>query len=223
MVDHVSLPSYLESFELFQQHIRGQLDGLSTTDKGKRFAQFVKQLVPQSDGGANFDAPELNSKITNDGGVDLIGRSKISDKTLYIQSKLWVDRADMIDSVISKFKAFKSKDANQLNLFSADAENNHFMLVTLSPLKGILEQYKKKQYSSKDFYDECIAENRVYFVDGHEILTLVKNAYSKLNQVPTDLTINFEVPYISKDNVYIGILSNFELKELHKSSETLYF
>ena len=100
MANKLPPPNYLETFELLQQHIRGQLEELNTTEKGKRFAGFVRRLIPQADAGAGFEMPEFSSKLSNDGGVDLIGRDKKTDRTLYIQSKLHVDRADSIDSVI---------------------------------------------------------------------------------------------------------------------------
>ena len=217
-------PNYLETFELLQQHVRGQLEELTTTEKGKRFARFVQRLVPQADAGAGFELPELNNKLSNDGGVDLTGQDKKNGRTLYIQSKLYVDRADSIDSVLSKFQAFKASDKNQLSLFNTDDTSTHFLLVTLSPLSGILDRYKKQQYSSKDFYNKCVSEKRIHFIDGYEILNLLKNAYGKLSQVPTNLTINFETPCIHKDDVYIGIISNYELKELHrKFGDALFF
>lgn len=220
------LPNYLDSFDLLQQHIRGQLEGLSTTEKGSRFARFVQRLVPQAEAGAGFEMPELNSKLSNDGGVDLIGQDKNAGRTLYIQSKLYVDRADSIDSVLSKFRAFEAdnQDKNQLSLFDTDDIATHFLLVTLSPLSGILDRYKKQQYTSKDFYNSYVTEKKIHFIDGYDILNLLKNAYSKLSQVPTNLTINFETPYIYKDDVYIGIVSSLELKELHrKFGDALFF
>jgi hypothetical protein len=219
-------PSYLENFDLLQQHIRGQLEGLSTTEKGKRFARFVQRLVPQSDAGTGFDMPELNTKISNDGGIDLTGYDKRTHRTLCIQSKLYIDRADSIDSILSKFHAFKdnSQRDSQLTLFSDHDTTTHFLIVTLSPLQGILERYQKQKYSSRLFYNECIHEKRIHFIDGHEILNLLRNSYSKLSQIPTNLTINFDTQYIQKGSVYIGVISSDEIKELHKSfGDALFF
>jgi hypothetical protein len=81
-------PSYLENFDLLQQHIRGQLEGLSTTEKGKRFARFVQRLVPQSDAGTGFDMPELNTKISNDGGIDLTGYDKRTHRNFMYSVKV---------------------------------------------------------------------------------------------------------------------------------------
>lgn len=211
------LPEYLSSFDTLQQHIRGQLNGLSTTEKGDRFAHFVQRLIPQSEVGSAFEFPELRSKVSGDGGVDLIANGRISDKTLFVQSKLWVDRADTIDSVVSKFQAFTSNSTDeQPALFNIDNDPTHFLLVTLSPLSGILESYKSKQYSSIMFYQQCAVEDRIHFIDGPQILELLKTAYKKLNQVPTELTVNFETTYIQKGNVYIGVISSNELKALHR-------
>jgi hypothetical protein len=200
MSNTLPLPSYLDSFDLLQQHIRGQLEGLSTTEKGKRFARFVQRLIPQADAGAGFEMPELNSKLSNDGGVDLIGQDKNAGRTLYIQSKLYVDRADAIDSILSKFQAFKAgQNKNQLSLFDTDDVAAHFLLVTLSPLSGILDKYQKQQYSSKDFYDKCVDEKKIHFIDGYDILNLLKNTHSKLSQVPTNLTVNLALVPLNKE------------------------
>ena len=217
MENGTTLPNYLSSFDLLQQHIRGQLDGLNSTEKGERFAHFVQRLVPQSDAGSSFEFPEMRSKMSGDGGVDLIATGKLSEKVLYIQSKLWVDRADTIDSVISKFQAFTTSSTNQQpTLFDLDGDTTNFLLITLSPLSTILKRYKNQQYSSKAFYQRCEAEERIHFIDGTQILELLRTAYKKLNQIPTELALNFETPYIQKDNVYIGVISSDELKNLHR-------
>ena len=225
MQTDTKLPDYLVSLESLQQHIRGQLSELSTTEKGDRFAHLVRRLIPQSEVGSVFESPELRAKKSSDGGVDLIANGKISDKTLYVQSKLWVDRADAIDSVVSKFQAFTTdRIGQQPTLFDLDSDSTNFLLVTLSTLPGILDRYKKQQYSSKAFYQKCATEGRIHFIDGSQILELLKTAYKKLNQVPTELTINFETAYIQKDNVFIGVISSDELKALHKRfGDALFF
>jgi AIPR protein len=226
MTSKLPLPDYLESFDLLDQHIRGQLVGLNPTEKGNRFAHFVQRLIPQADAGAGFEMPALNNKLSHDEGVDLIGQDVKTGRTLYIQSKLRVDRADDIELVISKFQAFKTSDNDkiQLSVFDDDDTSSHFLLVTLSPLTRILDSYRKKSYASKAFYERCISENRIHFIDGYEILNLLANAYGKLSQVPTNLVVNFETPYLHKDDVYVGIISSSELKELHKKfGDALFF
>ena len=92
------------------------------------------------------------------------------------------------------------------------------MLVTLSPLSGILDRYKKQQFSSKAFFQQCLEDNRIHFVDGSAILTLLQTTYRKLNEIPTTITLNFVTPYIANGNVYIGIISSTELKTLYRNS-----
>ncbi len=103
-------PDYLSSFDLLEQHFRAQLEGLTSTEKGKRFAQFAKRLIPQSEVGAAFQTPEVNQNQSYDEGVDLTAQGKDGDKTLYIQSKLRIDRTDDIDQIISKFQNYSTPD-----------------------------------------------------------------------------------------------------------------
>jgi hypothetical protein len=224
------IPSYLENLHSLEQHIRSQFEELSNTQKGARFAKFAQRLIPQSDVGSSFEIPELSSKISNDGGVDLTARDKNTGRTLYIQSKLHIDRADDIDSILSKFQAFLEIEnkQNQLELFSNSGDavsgGTYFLVVTLSPLSGILKKYQEKAYSSRKFYDQCSEEHRIHFIDGNAILNLLVNTYSKLSKVPTNLIINFETQYIHKEDVYIGVISNSELQNLYKQfGDALFF
>lgn len=219
------LPEYLTSFDALQQHFRAQLEGLTTTEKGNRFALFVQKLLPQTELGLDFSLPQLSGKVSGDGGVDLTAEGKDEKSSLYIQAKLWVDRADMVDSVISKFRAYTTKAGpKQLDLFNPQSRSIHFLLVTLSPMAGILERYEKAEYGSKDFYRQCAKEGRIHFIDGHHIFPILKVTYNKLSQIPTELILNFDTPYISKENVYIGIISSSELRELYyKCGDALFF
>lgn len=224
MKSNSDLPEYLTSFDTLQQHFRAQLEGLSTTEKGNRFALFVQRLLPQTELGLYFVSPQLSSKVSGDGGVDLTAQGKDGKSTLYIQAKLWVDRAEVIDSVVSKFRAYTTKSGpKQLNL-EPEVHSTHFLLVTLSQLSGIRERYEKTEYGSKDFYRQCEEEQRIHFVDGRQIFNILKVSHNKLSQIPTELTLNFETPYIYKDNVYIGVISNREIKELYnRFGDSLFF
>src|SRR5947209_17177293 len=107
LVNENSLPDHLKSYEALAQHVRANLEGLSTTEKGNRFATSMLKLVPQTEAGSDFVLPVLNEKKSGDEGVDMTASGKDgSRKILYVQSKLWVDRAEKIDSVISNFQAY---------------------------------------------------------------------------------------------------------------------
>lgn len=226
LMHHIDvLPDYLKSYEVLQQHIRAHLNESSTTEKGERFARFVQRLIPQTELGVLFQFPELNSKKSHDGGIDLFAQSRDGDRKLFIQSKLWVDRVETIDSVLSKFQAFTVNDTErQPTLFDTHNETQHFLLITLSPLDGLLEKYQSSHFSSVKFYHQCMKENRIHFIGGYQVLTLLRAAYSKIHQIPTNMVINFDTPFIYKDNVYVGILSNKQIKELYTNfGDALFF
>lgn len=219
------LPEYLSSLEALQQHFRAQLEGLSTTEKGKRFAIFSQKLIGQTEFGTEYCPPELSEKISNDGGVDLVAQARNGKYCLYIQSKLYVDRADDIDSIISKFQAYTTTaNPKQMEMFNPEKKLHHFLVITLSPITGILQQYEKKCYSSHEFYEKYKTTGGIHFIDGQKILPLLKVAYNKLSQIPTEILLRFETPYICKENVYIGIMSSTELTSIYRSfGDALFF
>lgn len=222
-------PDYLVSLDSLAQHFRAQLEGLSPTDKGHKFAQFVQRLVPQTEVGARFGRPLLRGK-PGDEGVDLTADSEHDRSLLYVQAKLWVDRADDIDSVLSKFQGYiathHSKLSGQQYQFDAEVDEQpaYFVLVTLSPLAGILKKYKNRGLASKPFYQQCVQERRLHFVDGDQILSVLQAAYMKVNRLPTDVVLNLETPVIRKDKVFFGIISSKELQDLYKKfGDALFF
>ncbi|MBM3134990.1 MAG: hypothetical protein FJZ89_06865 [Chloroflexi bacterium] len=221
-----SFPAYLASYESLEQHFRGQLDGLSPTGKGDRFAHFVQRLVPQTDVGSDFDLPVLREKKSGDEGVDLIASGKDGRSVLYIQAKMWIDRAEDIDSIISKFQAYLTTHSliGQQYSFGFEDRPTYFLVVTLSSLKGILDRYEKRKFASEDFYRRCVTEHRIHFVDGHQILSILRAAYSKISQLPANLVLNLETPFIRKDNVFFGVISSTELRALYKQfGDALFF
>jgi len=220
-------PDYLGSYDSLAQHFRGQLEGLSNTEKGDRFAHFVQRLVPQTEVGPDFGLPELREKKSGDEGVDLIAQGKDSRSVLYIQARLWVDRADDIDSVLSKFQAYLAEGqvkGQQYRLPDLESQPSHCMLVTLSRLDRILKQYEKRQFASRDFYQRLRAERRLHFVHGHQVFSILRAAYSKVSGLPATLTLNLETPVIYKDNVYFGVISSTGLRALYsQSGDALFF
>jgi len=156
-------PDYLKSYDALSQYFRGQLSNLSSTEKGDRFAHAVVKLVPQTDMGMEFDLPSLNSKKTRDGGIDLIAKGN-NNKNLYIQSKLWIDTIGDIDSILSNFHSYSTSlevtDNGQLTFDYGNLDSS-FMVVTLSPLKNLINLYEKKSFTSKNFYKEKTKEKRL--------------------------------------------------------------
>jgi AIPR protein len=221
-------PDFLQSRELLEQHIKGHLAELPPSGKGDRFAIFTQRLVPQTEMGAEFGVPELNPKKSSDEGIDLVARGRDSNSTLYIQAKLSVDRADDIDSVLSKFEAYTRKQSTagqqMLPFMETVDQTAYFMLVTMSPLDNIIKQYEKKSYSSKPFYSQLVTDRRIAIVDGNKILTTLRSFYNKLREVQEEMVLNFDTAIISKENVYIGIISSDELRRLYdRFGDALFF
>lgn len=221
-------PDHLTSYDSLVQHFRGQLEGLTTTQKGDRFVHFVQRLIPQTEVGSGFDLPALREKKSGDEGVDLTARGRDSRSVLYIQARLWVDRAEKIDSIVSNFQAYltthHSRLSGQQYQFNFDDQSPHFLLITLSRLKGILKRYEDREFASKDFYRQLVTESRLHFIDGNQILSILRAAHRKTSQLPANLILNLETPVIRKDNVFFGIIASTELRALYDQfGDALFF
>ena len=231
MLDQINnhFPDFLHSYDSFVQHIRGELEGLNPTEKGKRFAQFVKELFPETEMSKEFDLPILNERQSHDEGIDLEAQGKDSHSVLYIQSKLHIDRADTLDSILSKFHAYYQtthggQEADPQLTFLNDERLPHFLIATCSVLDGIIGNYEGRSLSSKHFYEQLLQKNHLHFIDGTKLFSLMRAIYSKTFDIPTDLVLNLESKPISMGNVYLGIMSSKELKALHsKFGDALFF
>lgn len=222
-------PQHLTSQSELAQHFRANFYGLNSTEKGLKFASSIVKLIPQTEVGADFALPIINKKTSHDGGVDLKAIGKDNPrKILYIQSKFEIDRADDIDGVISKFQAYEQDHHLQHNgtqlTFNFDDPPPTFLLVTLSSLKNLLKRYESRSYASKQFYQQCLAEKRIWFIDGNNILAVLQTAYMKTSVTPSKFYLKLESPVISKDNVFIGIVSSDEIKRLYDEvGDSLFF
>lgn len=224
-----TFPPHLASYEALAQHFRANLQGLNSTQKGLKFASSIRKLIPQTEAGADFSLPTLNPKISRDEGVDLkaIGKED-THKILYIQSKLWVDRAQDIDGVLSNFQAFEQEqraphNGDQLS-FNFNYPSPSFLLVTLSPLATLIKRYESRGSSSREFYEQCKAEQRIKFIDGYDILSVLQAAYIKISEPPNEVELKLESAVINKDNVFVGIVSSNEIKRLYnKIHDALFF
>lgn len=227
-LDHYSFPQPLTSLEELRQHFEAEFDGISTTAMGDKFASFVEKLVPQTDIGYDFEKPVINSKRSNDGGVDLVAQGKDGRSILYIQAKFTVNRAEAIDNVISKFQDFylsqQTPHGGRQGVLDLESKTAKFLLVTLSPLDGILKSYSSRNFGSKQFFDICSAEDRIHFTYGQQVLSTLRAAYLKTNQIPADLTLDLETDVSNIDNVFLGIMSSQEIQRLYQEfGDALFF
>ena len=51
-----NFPDYLKSYDALGQHFRGQLDNLSSSAKGEKFARFAQRILPHTDAGLDFES-----------------------------------------------------------------------------------------------------------------------------------------------------------------------
>jgi hypothetical protein len=198
------------------QHFRAQLEGLTTTEKGRRFARFSQRIVPQTEFGAAFPLPEIGPNESHDEGVDLTAYNNDRTGVLYGQAKLYIDRVEALDTILSKFEAFQSKyhtekGDDQFTLAFSDPSVT-FFIVTLSDISSIVQRYEKKQFSSRSFYDRLKQSQRLEIIHGPEVLKILRGAYLKMGELPKTLRVRLTGEPLHKDNVYIGMVSSTELK-----------
>ena len=222
-------PDFLDSYISFEQHIRGELDGLNSTEKGQRFAQFVKELFPETEMSKEFNSPIENERLSHDEGIDLIAQGKDGHSVLYIQSKLHIDRTETLDSILSKFQAYYqtnhgNQESNPQLTFLNDERLPHFLIATYSVLDGIISNYEGRSLSSRLFYDQLKQEGHLHFIDGNKLFSLMRAIYSKTFDLPTNLVLNLEGKLINRANVYLGIMSSETLKSLYDEfGDALFF
>jgi hypothetical protein len=221
-------PEYLSSYEGMVQHFRAQLENLQTTEKGRRFARLSQRIVPQTEFGALFPLPEIGPNESHDEGVDLTAYNNERTAVLYGQAKLYIDRVEALDTILSKFEAFQSKyhtdrGTGQGTLAFTDPSVT-FFIITLSDVDSIVRRYEKKQLSSRSFYDRLKQSKRLEIVQGSHVLKILRGAYLKMGELPKTLRVHLTSAPLQKDNVYIGIVSSLELKALYAEfGDALFF
>src|SRR5262249_8963903 len=162
-------------------------------EKGDKFATFGRRVIPQTEVGKEYNPPVLREKKTHDEGVDITASGKDGRSILYIQSRLWLDKAETLDSVMSKFQNYwnnyHTEKSGKPLLFALDEQPINFMLITLSRLENIIKNYENRSLASKEFYDRLKTDKRIHFIDGSQILTILRGAYGKITELPTNLTL----------------------------------
>jgi hypothetical protein len=220
------LPAFLQSYGNLQDHLNSQLDNLNSTDKGITFANFIRKIIPMTKFGDGFDFDDITvNQPSHDGGVDLVAQTEDRTKILYVQSKLTLRGVDDLDLVISKLEDYyrtvhASKRPQQAMLFDESATTEepqiYFLVATLSNVRErILPIYSEKQRPSKAFFNDLKEGNRIEIIDGPSLLPIVQSAYRKSNILPSNITLHFDCGILQKDNVYIGIISAFDIKKCY--------
>ena len=141
---------------------------------------------------------------------------------LCIQSKYSIPDKSAFDTIVSKFQdyyqKYYSEQAGPLFAYSGvgfEDTNVYFQIITAQNLKRIVDKYESSQFASLEFYNQLKTSKRIEVIDGPQILDLLRALYRKANVLPSNFTLKFETAPITRENVYIGILSSSELKRLY--------
>lgn len=227
-----SLPDFLSEYGSFYSHMQSLFDNVENTEKGQKFAEFARDLVPHTEIGKSFNVPELRPP-SHDGGVDLEANAKESSSCLYIQSKYTIRSVDDLDAIIGKFKAFEDEEfkkkaeltAKQMDMFApadatdadTDREEIHYMIFTASEVVETrkLKTYEKSTRLSLPFYQNLKDSQRLHILDGRAMVAVAQNSYRKKHFMPSDMRLELVTSYIPMENVYIGVISGLMLRKLY--------
>lgn len=227
------LPVFLESFENLTAHFDEHFGPLGSNKRGDTFLELALKVITLTDEGQEFPPLCPSEKKTHDKGVDLYTAETVDGRILCAQSKYKIKGKDEFDSIISKFKNYETKISPpqpQPSLFPKSEDEEHpipvptFAIATSSKLSGILARYEESMLASRTYYRQLLDEQRLFFVDGPRILTLLQNLYKKTHLIPSNLELRSKKPWLVCDDVYLGVVSGADLVELyHKHGDALFF
>ncbi len=233
------LPDFLSSYIQFRQHIEQLYEDASNVEKGRFFANLVKDTLNSHEDFFGLEAT-LNAKETYDEGVDIFWRNSENQtdmrNDIFCQCKFKIKGKDELDNVISKFKSIEEKESNQvgdknsveqLNLLSKDttqgktnkiSQKVKYIIVTLWQLDSIVNNYENSYRPSLEFYHKILQENRLEVIDGNKLYEYFLSGYQKEYATPQEVRFKSDEKLIGKSNVYVGIISATDLIEIYNKS-----
>ncbi|MFM8295871.1 MAG: AIPR family protein [Microcystaceae cyanobacterium] len=225
------LPAFLQSLIYFTQHIEELYEDLSNVDKGKKFAELVRDTLSSQDDFWGLEAM-LNPKQSYDEGIDLFWINPESrQKEIFCQSKFKMKSKDDLDNVISKFKAFEDSQNNpptpqQLSVFSTEdsiekvssRSKTKYFVVTLTKLGNIINSYEKSGRPSLEFYNSLLSQKRLEIVDGEIFYGYFLDSYQKEYSIPQEIRFKADQKLINKMNVHVGIIDSQDLINIYRKS-----
>jgi hypothetical protein len=216
-----NLPYFIQSYDQLKQHFEANLDSLTNYEKGKKFADFSRRILPFCETDFVIDCDSLTLRQdSHDGGVDIEGKSE-DEQALYIQSKYSILQLDHIDAILSKFQEFdiknnREENQGQLSLFGREElKPPIYIIVTLSNVNNLLKKYESSNRPSVTFYNKLKDNKRILVIDGKHILKALIVTYKKSHLLPTTLSLKLEEKPLTKNGVYIGIVSARTIKQIY--------
>ncbi|WP_080509122.1 AIPR family protein [Chromobacterium violaceum] len=222
-------PDFLSDYGSLIDHLNSQMEDLSTTEKGDKFATLAEYIVPNIDFGIRFEKSK-KSKKSWDKGVDIRFQSIDSDKIeLRIQSKFTISKVDDIDSIISKFSSYDTitEDENAQQNLNLDLENcqpHQYLIFTTSKIENLIKLYEKSQRPSLKFYEKIKENNLFHTIQGEDLLTQIRSIYRQAYVPPKEIRITLSHPFIQEKNVFIGVTKTEEVKRIYKQTgDSIFF
>lgn len=220
-----NFPDFLQSYERMSIHLKDLLDDqkLLPIEKGKKFTQFVMQILPLTEIGIRLQFETIETrKHSHDEGIDIVCTNAERTHILYVQCKLTLRNVADIDGIFAKWQNYMGKHhpAPERGLWNIELDKKKypdisFMIVTLSDLRKNIHSYQNDYYPTKSFYTQLKEEGRLEIYDGVRLFPLLQNCYRKMHILPTNVVLHLDSPPIQKGGVYIGIMSAAELKKCY--------
>jgi hypothetical protein len=149
------MPDFLETLEDLRTHLDTQFEGLSNNEKGNKYEDFVRKVIPFSDIGERFSRP-TKTEGSYDKGVDLYAEGDKEGDELIIQAKYTLTTKKDIDSIVSHFEAIDSgaKKGEVASLFDESEKEGekHYVISAPRKLDNIIKKYRQSTLSSLSFF-----------------------------------------------------------------------
>jgi hypothetical protein len=221
------LPVFLLSFDNLTEHFATHFESLSSNERGDKFLEVARKMIPFTPEGQRFPAPKRSEKKSHDRGIDLLTTENPAGGKLFAQSKFKVTSKDEFDTIISKFKDFESSHGSMGSLFADDHDPERrpvYVIVTSSKLDNIIAAYEKSELASKEFYSKLMKERRVHRIDGPRILSIPQTLYRKAYVLAATIQMESVEKWITVENVSIGIVRGKDIAQLYSDhGDALFF
>jgi hypothetical protein len=195
-------------------------EGISTTEKGKSFRDFVARLLPETPSGRRFGRLEPNPKHSHDFGVDVLSADPTTDQ-LALQSKFWISQKADIDGIVSQFKNYETRireSPSDGQLFTDEGSavsRPVYAIATAAKIRGVLAAYEKSKLASRDFYEQLKTEGRLEIWDGEDLRNEARRLNSWHFESPVELELSSVTDtWLSDGSVWVGIVKGEDLVRL---------
>ena len=179
----IEYPTYLQSPSDFEAYLADHFQTLNTTVRCQRFAEAALLILPHLPGPDRFTKYYLNPKKSHDGGIDIFSQELTDGTYAACQSKLKISSTEELDGILSKFYVYERdlRAPEEGVLFSEERPPAVFYIIVAgSDLSGIKRRYVERRPSSYSFYQELCESDRLFFVDGKDILAWMRRTYAGL-------------------------------------------